>query len=301
MTDFKGKTWDDYENLSYSLTSLSKLLSNGKLGLILGAGASIAFGLPCWRELVKRCCGEGYTGKLENDIENFKQTLNDQNKYLSAVSDALYKDITLDFNSPPNKDLLIAICSLMIGKTNGCVDKVLSLNFDCILEWYLKVNGLKVVVNSEEGTIIESNDVEIIHPHGYLPHKDLESDNSKKIILSWDELEAFKQDKNSYLKELAYYFLKTKCFLAIGVSPITLKDYIASQITHILQLYESSVIKRDVPFGFAFVQSSEFDICLANQLRENYGIIILKIEHEEVPKYLFNISQKRIGLKNLKF
>lgn len=299
--NFKNKNWEDYHDPNQTILFLAQLLTDGKLGLLLGAGTSAGFGLPSWEELVKRCCGSSYSGNLEVDIEKFKQTINNQNIYTEKVREALYDGILLNFDLPTNKNLIIAISSLIIGKTRGNVEKVLNLNFDSILEWYLKVNGLKVVINSNEGTVVGNKDVEIIHPHGYLPNDVLKSNSSDNIILSWDELEKFKQDKENYLKDLTYYFLKTKCFLSVGVSPRTLKDYISSYIVHIKGIYEKHNLDRDIPFGFALVQDSEYELSVRDNLRENYGIILLKVEHSDIPKYLFSISQHRMGLDSIGF
>ncbi len=307
MIDFTNNNWDIYQNVNQAKIFILELLKKGQLSIMLGAGASWAFGLPGWDELVKRCC-DGYispTGNNEKDIDSLKSKLN-HNDYILRVQECLYKknnlstnlleDIELNFETA-NNNLLMALTSLIIGKTRSTVDKILNLNYDSIIEWYLKVNGIKTVVNYKEGIITGNCDVEIIHPHGYLPHKSLKYENSNSILFSRIENETFKQEKENYLKELMYYFFRTKCFISIGVSPKTLDNYISSYITHILSEYNKKNIKRVMPFGIALVKPNECNKELINNLRDFYGIIILEIEHEKIPHYLFNIAQNLVGVE----
>jgi hypothetical protein len=308
MNDFEEKNWEIYHNPKELVSFLTNLLDEGKLGLVLGAGASMAFGLPGWNELVKRCCNGNVTfsNDLERDIDSLKRHLNG-NRYLKKVQEELYKKKSKDDEeifdhielafSTTDKDLLIAISSLIISRTRGKVDRILNLNYDSILEWYLKVNGLKTFVNFREGLIQESNDVEIIHPHGYLPHESLNTEMSDRIVFSWKELEHFKGEKDNYLKDLMYYFFKTKCFLSIGVSPKTLKEYIASHVACILGDYSKNSTIREIPFGFALISPEESSKEDTENLRNDYGIITFEIAHSEIPPFLFNLAQKLAGIE----
>lgn len=356
--------WKYYQDQEESLDLLSSYLADGKLGLMIGAGTSMSFGLPGWGELVKRICDNNhieFTGDLERDIDKFKNSkiaseyintvnlelykkykyaykdikddlfieevspeLRDVNKEYLIANNELYKrekvidmfcrreeileDVELDFKTA-NKDLLIAMSSLIIGKKKGRINKVLSLNYDSILEWYLSINGLYVSTNfRNEGSIIESNDVEIIYPLGYLPHKVLmESLNktpSEKIVFSWEEMEQFKQDHSSNLKELLYSFLRSKVFLAIGISPRTLRDYIGSFIVHLNNDYNQSLYGRHPQlYGIALASqksidsfNKEFNDDIINTLH-NKGIILVEIEHKEIPEFLFKIARKTVGIR----
>lgn len=301
---FESKNWDIYLETDKAIEYLGKKLKQGSLSLLVGAGASNAFGLPNWSKLVERCCqGEvEFTGQLEADIKNLKNQLKKKGSeypknYLLKIRSALYEDVFIDFFDS-NKELLIAITTLIITSYGASINRVLSLNFDNILEWYLKLNGLRVTVNYSDKDILNTSDVEIIHPHGYLPSNKISNILSDNVIFSQDEFETFKRRKDDYLSDQMYHFFRTSCFISIGVSPYSLESYISTCIGHLTdeRLNSDAFKERLIPFGFAFIQPSESNVELKNDLLNNYGIVVVETEHHNIPKILFKISQVQSGI-----
>ena len=169
---------------------------------------------------------------------------------------------------------------------------IVNFNFDTILEWYINSIGIKPFCKYEEGIIEENNDVEILHPHGFLPNGMINYfNNSKDIVFSWRDFDAFFGQSENYLNIELLNFFRTKCFLSIGVSPKTIECIIKKYISLLLERYRKDLIKRDIPFGFALIQKSECTSELINDFRNLLGIIVIEIEHPQIPDFILKIAK----------
>lgn len=294
-----------FSNWTEALKALSDHLNDGNLGLILGAGASAEFKLPMWKELVDRCIDASKTEidyqvteseDFESIMGEVKSNLRfDDSKYKTIVQDQLYLDYDLEFDEI-DKNLLIALTALISGTKRRSVDTVINFNFDSLLEWYLQVNGIDVSTTFSDGKIIQNSDVEIVHPHGYLPHPQVSQKISEVIRFSWDEIINFKMDENNYLRQRLINFFKSKIFLSVGISPKTLNEYFKDFISHILT---KKVARNNLPFGFAIIpegELSDYDPNVRKKLIK-YGIICIEMPIPRIPEFLFSISQKAAGFE----
>ena len=73
MIDFRNNSWDIYHNIDDAKLYILERLKNGQLSVMLGAGASWAFGLPNWTTLVNRCCDEYVTNKLSTCVIDYRR------------------------------------------------------------------------------------------------------------------------------------------------------------------------------------------------------------------------------------
>lgn len=82
---------------------------------------------------------------------------------------ALYDGIALDFAKISQNRLLSAIGSLVMASRRGSAGKVITLNFDDILELYLEFHGFTTAAIHDGRHWAPQDDVVVYHPHGYLP------------------------------------------------------------------------------------------------------------------------------------
>src|SRR4029077_18270223 len=87
--------------------------------------------------------------------------------YLDLVSGALYIHFAPQ-NTGSAPDLLRTIGALAGASRHGSIKEIISLNFDCSLEWYLGLHGTVTQVVSRWPTVLGNSDVTVYHPHGYL-------------------------------------------------------------------------------------------------------------------------------------
>ena len=305
MKDYKG-TFDYFLGKELlCINQLANRLNNGNLSLLLGSGASKALNLPDWSELVKRCVNNlsiDFDIDDKTTIDQLKEAASlvkekcqeDKTDYRSKVTDQLYEGIKLDFRTA-NKELLIAITSLIVGRRRGTVDWVMTYNFDSILEWYIGVNGLSANVLSSDNILVSQTDLTVFHVHGYLPHTKMKNQSrSKEIVFTKEEFDDRKISKNDYWKEVMYQTFRERVFLSVGASPSTLIDDICPYLRSLDDELEQNSINRGtpniVPYGFAIIPPDECDDKIESTLLR-HGIIVIKIEIKEIPDFIFSISQ----------
>ncbi|WP_436515935.1 SIR2 family protein [Ekhidna sp. To15] len=311
---------------------VSSHLDGGTLSVVLGAGASSGFGLKNWVNLVNELMQK--TGidkdikdgtdpdKLAKDIDSWKFTSETNSSilkeytqkakdklgdsYLETVKDLLYDGVLFDFSTVANnKNLLIAISSLCLRQRRGRVSKVLTYNFDCILEWYLSTIGTDVSIVSLNSLIERDNDVEVLHVHGYLPDKTAKlvgdlGEMTDDIVFSQDEFDDVAYDRG-FINKKKRDFYERKFFISIGVSPQTLIRDIKFLLKNVRQeIYESHKLERKNPFGLAVISFGNKDDAQAfnnsrsesnseyNKILEA-GILVHATTHDEVPHFIFKI------------
>jgi hypothetical protein len=301
MTNY-GRDISDFKNdLPSCVSLLSPYLNQGALSLMLGAGASSGFGLPSWYNLVKSCSEEvnpsfSFPSKCTNEeLKSIMEDVKRKNSstYIELIGRKLYDGVNFDFKLA-SKDLLIAITSLIIGRSRGHVRNVLSYNFDDILEWYLKFNGLKFKVTTFEQLLFSNQDIEVLHLHGYIPHDEKFGFPSNEVVFSKKEFEDRKVG-DSYWKDLMYDFFRRNMFLAVGLSPGSLLDDICPYLRYLNKWYKKENLNRGHPYGVAFLTpGKESDDSLELLIED--GIIPCIIEIPNIPDAIFKIAQEALEL-----
>ncbi len=215
-------------NSSATLHALGQALSNGELALFLGAGISVPFGLPDWKDLILEL-----SKRIGVDVGAFK--LNTKKGLLAAAEKLSQSTDTAKFRDELRSalysrskrftptELVFSILTLLSGNAKGKVNKVVTLNFDDILESCLLLSGYDVQVVSHWPQIIRDSDVTLYHPHGFVPRNKgiagLYFDDSDHLVLTEDEFRKILSERNSIWRNELKSIIKQKIILAIGLSP----------------------------------------------------------------------------------
>lgn len=301
MSNNYGFLLDDYVDKPDRCAKLmSQFLNEGYAGLLLGGGVSKALGLPSWSKLVLDIAEEKFPGEYDltkdyptNELkaitDRVRTACKDLPTYYELTKKHLYAAVTFDFRSL-DKDLLIALSSLIIGKKRGNVSNVVTLNFDSVLEWYLTVNGMDVNVLSKDQLFHRSADVNITHIHGFLPyHPDL-GKNSDFLIFSQEEFEDRFMSENDYWKDYYTEFFRGHVFLAVGINPDSLDSDIIPYLRQLDKWYERETPRgRLMPYGIALLTPGAKPEQIAKFIRS--GIIPCTLDKSLIPPTIFNIAQ----------
>lgn len=183
------------EKNSEDIANLTKLLHDDRLCLVLGAGVSAASNLPLWTEIVSKFMSvlvekslltqgvrlpdeqyeiiakEMYHIKDDSPLSKMRFIKNafKDDEFYSILYKLLYKNCELKINT----DLLYAIanlCEKYGGYSHTRVKKIITYNFDGLLEMCLEDLNIKynVIYNKDQRNT--ERKLTIYHVHGYLPY-----------------------------------------------------------------------------------------------------------------------------------
>jgi len=283
---------------------LSDALKYGSLNLIIGAGVSLSTkkdGFPSWAELAKSCCEKtnidfddkaSFRNKyILNKLENVRKSCLNNGKFFNEiVKDSLYENIEYNINLLKT-DLLIAIGALVMNSSKSNLANVINYNFDDLLEWYLTFYGFDIQMISDTNNLIISSDVNIYHPHGFLPKCERFVDfTSEKIILSnRDYVEAgWNMD---FWNSIQHNILSNKINLFIGMSG---KD---THVESLCQFSYDKIIDKNRILGIMVLSLKNKDKTIEEQNLSN-GIVTYYIsEHSELPALLLKVSRQARGIQ----
>lgn len=228
----------NYEDLVYedcAIDFLSDCLRRGTLVLFLGAGTSKGFGLPTWIELVNSLRAEAHlpelippvsADKLLGSADLVKRSLRLTDiEFVKLIEKHLYKSFSgLKSLDVFENHLLIAISALLMGNKRGRISKVVTFNFDSMLEWFLSIFGFYAETVYQLPYLEGSEDVIIFHPNGFIPHPELELVHSDFIIFGTDDINERLGTLGDPWFELTRHLLNTGVCLFIGMSPTSFYD-----------------------------------------------------------------------------
>lgn len=293
--------WSDETKL---INYLAGQLVTGRLALLLGAGVSISFGLPGWNDLIRQMSKSA-------KFERFKPTDNalrraqaikderfsdDENGFLDLVQSSLYKGVEIELEQLINHKLLAAIGSLVMASRRGSASKVITLNFDDILETYLEYFGFDVASIVEEKHWAPNSDVVIYHPHGFLPSSSARK-RSKKIVLSSEEfLSAISDNLNNAWRLLLLSTLRTHTCLYIGLSGEDLN--IESLMSGVASLHAGrprEAAFSGIRFGLKAKSREQKDIISTSRARGVFTHLIKS--WEDLPLFLFRVCQEARAIR----
>jgi SIR2-like domain len=230
-------------------------LKKGQLFLLLGAGVSGGFGLPSWPLLVQRCMRKSAPAKHGNLIvaknapqdeltrlmDSCRGAFANGKAFNEFIRDRLYAtnedppppDRPDDQKKPPkepdqeslsrwygvdvSRRLIHAIGSLIIGSKRGRITDILTVNYDDIIEGYLRWHGYDTQTVCEWPCLLQKADARIFHLHGYLPRSGPVSD--EEVICSAKSYERkLAAGINNPWSRLARHYFDTKISLTVGAS-----------------------------------------------------------------------------------
>ena len=186
---------DSWTNTDLVLDYCAKQLVAGRLTIVLGAGASLGFDLPDWDELMSRAfkiVGKDIPDGLsvENQAEYLQNTVfsGDFSEFARVIRESLYQKGIVGAEELSSMPLLNAIGALVMASTRGTVDRVITFNFDDLLEVYLSYYGYTVASIADLPSWANNSDVTVLHVHGLLP-SDLDKPASKELILTQESFD----------------------------------------------------------------------------------------------------------------
>jgi SIR2-like protein len=294
-----------FEHLSYTPRAaefLAQSLGDGTLVLFLGAGASSGVGLPDWQSLIESLQKEvglsnaGITSNpdaLQRAADEVRRKFKGNDKeFAGLVKKVLYSGVNLSDEILRNP-LLIALGALMTGSRRGNVRRVVSFNFDSVLEWYISLCGFvpRVVLQLpvDEG----AEDVRIYHPHGFLPHPDFDSEGSDFVILDQKSINQRLGAPHNEWIELLRHVLSSGVGLFVGLSLNSFRDRaIAPMLVEVAHRLEN---RR--PTGLWILKNDEdFNPDDLKEEFSEYNIIPLLLpSYADIPRFLLEICKKAAG------
>lgn len=203
--------WQSINNVH--IQSLRKYYEHGRLSLFLGAGISIAAGLPTWDKLLHELLVNLVTKNLadeqgvrDDEIQSIVKRLIEKDEasslmtaryirrglssyeefdssiFLETITDIFYK------SEPESSELLQEIAKLTLPLRSGPkVRSVITYNFDDLLEKELvKVGNLHKSVYWE-GEQSNQNELPIYHVHGFLPESRDKYDELERASMVFSE------------------------------------------------------------------------------------------------------------------
>jgi len=308
MSDMQdADSWEDHEQLK---TFLGNQLFHGRMALVLGAGASFGFGLDGWSSLVdalfelvgesrpvqqnmgKRGEEEALADEPASELFLSKHCGGNEEKLASSVHQVLYRGFDSSIKTLRANDLLASITSLITASVRGSVSKVITYNFDDILETYLLYHGLQVDSITSMPSWPGSGDVSILHVHGFLP-SDKSRVPTKKIVFTQTSFDRVVGNSWDDWFRNIFPILQSHTCLFVGLSG---EDQ--NLMTMLAQVAGRHVSKErnDLFWGVRFGANPSDPII---PRWKTHGVFPCVLNaHEDIPHFLFSVCQEagRIAL-----
>jgi len=223
-----------FQQRKYVVKFLGEALHNRRLAIFLGAGVSrdlindgvAPIGLPTWPALIaKLYAGRRWDAPAGSNYyqqaEDFKNRLLAEGgtfeDFKGDVTQVLYGGINLDFAKIRENPTLAAIGAIVSHSLRGQVAEVFTLNFDDVLERYLRYQGIIAKPVIDEKFWSEPADVRVHHPHGFLPSPDSPFKVSSTFLV-FDERSYLEQNSDSRWNQRIEVAMQSHICLFIGLS-----------------------------------------------------------------------------------
>lgn len=214
-----------WESRAAVVAYLAEQMTRGRLSVFLGAGVSLAHGLPNWDGLLERLCkvhGIPFppTGYPNNPTPltlatAIREKYPDSVSFKADVKRALYQSANLGFASLASDPTFVALGSVVMASSRGGVASVMTLNYDDCLEVYLENAGFLVDSVSTPGHWATRADITIYHPHGFLPSSASRAD-SEDIVLDQVSFSQVTNVKDSPWYQKLVTVLRNSTVIMIG-------------------------------------------------------------------------------------
>jgi hypothetical protein len=276
---------------------LSSKLINGQLVLFLGAGVTKGFGLPDWLTLINTLrldvglpilSGAKSAEDLQHAADEIQDRLSSEKALIKLIEKNLYIDLgKFTPDKILNHHLIIAIAALLMGSKRGHVSRVVTLNYDNLLEMFLSLFGFVVETIYKLPHLEGSEDVRIYHPHGFIPLPTADTRISDFVILGLDKINERLGTPGDLWYELTRHILDTGFCLFIGMSSNSLSD------RALAPLFNTSGKKWENirPLGIWIVKDS-IAIEKENEFFRNNIVPISILEEQKIIEFLLEICQK---------
>jgi hypothetical protein len=292
--DVSISTREEFQRWSTLREHLGWQLGRGRIALVLGAGISTGFGLPDWDSLLTELYKnhddeprEGADAKQVAEEFRLKYFSDDTSGFLDEVQETLYRGAKTTFRALHAQSTLGAIGAFVMASQRGSVSKVITFNWDNILELFLRYNGLVVQSVFEERHWAEACDVTIYHPHGFLPN-DRSEERSSDIIFDRKSYSVFAAGSGRQWREIVERILLTHTCLFVGLSGRD--DNLDSMLFAVKDGHAAGL--EGIPFWGVAFGSGMSDI--APEQWEERGVFFQAVEDfvTDLPDRLFEVCQE---------
>lgn len=286
---------DELMKLDIAKKYLSTALYDGEITLFLGAGISSDLGLPEWKEYVNDLRKETGLSHIDQDNadilqkavgEVYRKYKNNENDFKNLLKSCLYRKMPILSTSVLKSDLLLSIGGLLMGSKRGSVKRVVTLNYDSLIEWFLRIFGFVVKTVHDFPFIEGGEDVTVYHPHGFLPHPTLNLSDSKKVLLSLDSVNERIGTIGDQWYELTRHMLRTGICVFVGLSENTFNDRAIAPLLNTV----GKELDQKRPTGFWILPKDEESVDTENFLNNNVVPLCLGSK-DQVPNFLFELCQ----------
>jgi hypothetical protein len=210
----------------------------------------------------------------------------DEVGYRQLVKKCLYSGV--DLSTAILRDgLLGAVGALIMGSRRGNVRRVMTTNFDSMLEWFVSLYGFVARVVYRQPALEGAEDVRIYHPHGFLPHPELGLPDSDFLILGLDSINKRIGTPGEPWFELTRRLLRTGIGLFVGLSLRSFRDRALAPLFATV----GEEIRDWRPTGVWVIVGMEDEGVKKEFLRSNIVPLFCPTT-QDVPEFLLEICQQ---------
>jgi hypothetical protein len=280
---------------------LAGQLQRGTLGLFLGSGVSHDMGVPFWWELVRdcrnacRCEGKPIDEKTSSEdlrlaMDVVQKAFDSTDDYLKLMREQLYKGFSGERDLLKH-DLLISLGALIMKSRRGSCTDVVTLNFDDVLERYLRLRGFLPETIQWLPKLRGYSDVEISHPHGFVPSSPALGAPSNFLVFSECSYEERFAEHGPWWN-LTLDMLLRKLMLFVGLS---VRDPLVRTVLRKVQA-ELGKAGDPRPTGFWLLGPSDPEP-EAERILTNRNIVPIRRDdyQNEYPRFLLDICCRAAG------
>jgi hypothetical protein len=225
---------ENSENNSYK-KELNEAFRRGKLTILIGTGASVAYQVPMWHELICRLLKmllkqEGIVlnkvsikNLLRNEFQESSsivlgrilRTGFGQLSFVNSLRDALYSE----FISKPKGETIYTAIGDLVNKGMANPPKIINFNFDNILCEHLTSIGIPNTPIFSTESRNEESSLPIYHVHGHLPRTgSITNEMLNSIVFGEQEYHGQYSDPHSWQSILQLSEFKDQTALFVGLS-----------------------------------------------------------------------------------
>lgn len=269
---------------------LAEQLTKGRLALVLGAGASFGFGLPKWDVLVDRVldntgCSPRLPGATNEALadEAWRACGKDEIRFAGAVRASLFQGYDARFETLIANPLMRALGAMATPSSRGHVSKIISFNFDDLLQTYLEYYGFVVHPVVEQPAWEARADTGVLYQHGRLPH-----DVSKpvsQIVFTRSHFDRIAIDVTNAWRRASIQILSSHTCLFIGLSGDD--QNLRTMLMEVFPQHASKSMNH-LYWGVRFSTNDH-----NTEAWKDVGVVQHTLrDHSEIPGFLLDICQR---------
>jgi len=237
-----------------AVAALKKAFKAGNITLYLGAGVSVANGLPSWDQLILAmyfaaiseekmkgwrpfpnylyAIAEFQLNRSQEPLEIMARKIRkyypNPDEFLKNLKMTLYQGFMQEgteslqpmdaaelCSANPTLDAVAGLCNASAPKHQKGVRSVITYNYDNLLEMTLKPDGFQPIFNQSDR---HEKGLPIYHVHGYVPADDQSGSRGEDIVFTEDQYHQSAQNPYSWRNLIQIQALSRSVGLMVGLS-----------------------------------------------------------------------------------